>query len=251
MSGRSDPAGRAGRPRVLVVQHEDAAPLGRMAGLPGVEVDVARPDRGEALPATTDGLGGLLVLGGSVAAWEDDRAPWLPATRALLVDAVRRGTPTLGVCLGAQLLALACGGQVRRGPDGPELGVVDVRVTPAGRDDPFVGRLGATLPAPQGHHDAVTALPAGSQALATSDQYPHQAFRVGEWAWGVQYHPEVPRAEFAAWMAEDADELARRGSSPAAVMAQFDACDDALVRSAERHAVAFADLVRAAASGAR
>lgn len=232
-------------PRVLVVQHEDGAPLGRLADVPGVRLDVVRPDRGEELPATVEGLDGLLVLGGAMAAWEDDVAPWLPATRALCLDAVVRGTPTLGVCLGAQLLALACGGVVERAPDGPEVGVVDVRPTAAGRADPFVGRLGAVVPAPQAHHDAITRLPEGSVSLASSAMYAHQAFRVGERAWGVQYHPEVTREVFSVWVHEDAEHLARVGSSPAEVVAAFDANDDALAAAAARHAAAFAAQVLA------
>lgn len=232
-------------PRVLVVQHEEGAPLGRLQDLPGVEVHVARPDRGEDLPATADGWDGVLVLGGAMAAWEDDVAPWLPRTRALLVDAVRRGTPTLGVCLGAQLLALACGGEVRRGPAGPELGVVDVTSTPAGRQDAFVGTLGDVVPAPQGHHDSVIRLPDGAVLLATSAMYENQSFRVGGRAWGIQYHPEVTREAYSVWMESDAAELARIGRTPADVVAQFDAWDAELVAAAARHAAAFAGQVRA------
>lgn len=246
MTGRQGPTGRRA-PRVLVVQHEEGAPLGRLEDLPGVETHVARPDRGEGLPATTEGWDGLLVLGGSMAAWEDDVAPWLPRTRALLADAARRGTPTLGVCLGAQLLAMACGGDVRRGPPGPELGVVDVTSTPAGREDAFVGRLGAVFPAPQAHHDNVTRLPDGAVLLATSAMYENQSFRVGPRSWGIQYHPEVTRDAYAMWMDSDAGEVARTGRTPADVVAQFDACDAELVVAAARHAAAFAGQVWAAA----
>lgn len=232
---------------MLVIQHEDGAPLGRLEDLPGTDVHVARPDRGEPVPATIQGWDGLLVLGGAMAAWEDDVAPWLPQTRALLADAVQRGTPTLGVCLGAQLLVLACGGEVRPGQGGPELGVVGVTATAAGRQDPFVGRLGDVVPAPQGHHDSVTRLPEGAVLLATSAMYENQSFRVGERAWGIQYHPEVTRAVYSVWMDSDAEHLARTGRSPAEVVAQFDARDDDLVVAAARHAAAFAQQVCAGA----
>ena len=76
-----------------------------------------------------------------MAAWEDDLAPWLPAVRTLLRVAVDQAVPTLGVCLGAQLLALAAGGVVVRGPTGPEVGVLTVHLSPQARLDPFACRL--------------------------------------------------------------------------------------------------------------
>ena len=234
--------------RVLVVQHEDRVPLARFSYIEGVDLHVVRPDLGEQLPATAHGYDGLLVLGGTMAAWEDDVAPWLPATRALLSASVEDGTPTLGICLGAQLLALATGGRVERGPDGPELGVLPVELTPAAADDAFTRSLQPSFLVPQGHHDAVTALPTGAVLLARSAAYEHQVFRVGERAWGVQYHPEVDRSVFDDWMSADAAELEAAGSSHAAVMARFDKAEPQLARTAEAHAGAFAAVVLARAS---
>jgi GMP synthase (glutamine-hydrolysing) len=113
---------RATSPLIAVVVHEDHAGLGRLSDF-GCRLDVRRPDRGDPLPADLTGHDGLVVLGGSMAAWEDDVAPWLPATRRLLAEGVERGLPTLGVCLGAQLLALATGGRVERGGAGLEVGL--------------------------------------------------------------------------------------------------------------------------------
>lgn len=231
-------------PRVLVVQHEDRVPLGRLRAIAGLELDVVRPDRGEPLPADAAAYDGLVVLGGTMAAWDDDVAPWLPATRALLAAAVVDGTPTLGICLGAQLLAMATGGRVEPGPIGPELGVVEISVTGEGATDRLTGALADVFLAPQGHHDAVTALPDGAVLLATSRAYPYQAFRVGECAWGVQYHPEADAATFDDWMRADADHLLAAGTSREQVMADFDAAEPALAASAVTHAVSFADVVR-------
>jgi GMP synthase (glutamine-hydrolysing) len=198
---------------LLVIQHEDDAGLDLMAGPlaagsgPG-GVRVVRPDRGQAQPEPADlgGFSGLVVLGGAMAAWEDDVAPWLPATRALIVAAVRRGTPTLGVCLGSQLLALACGGGVERGGAGLEIGATTVRPLPAAGDDPFFvaagapGAAGQQWPVVQYHYDAVTRLPADAELLVTGDRYRYQGFRVGAAAWGVQYHPEVSVPGFTGWV---------------------------------------------------
>lgn len=242
------PVERTAEPRVLVVEHERDCGLGRLAPLPGCEVVVVRPGEGEPLPGDLSGWSGLLVLGGRVAAWEDDAAPWLPATRELLRAGVEQGLPTLGVCLGAQLLVLATGGTVEVGPDGPELGVLGVLLSPDAHDDELAGplgqALGAGVPVPQGHHDAVTVLPPGSTLLASSPRYPHQLFRVGERAWGVQYHPEVTADDFAVWLTGDAADLVSAGTSAAEQIQVFEAARDSLLASARAHADAFAQVVR-------
>ena len=234
-------------PVVLVVEHEAACGLGRLAPLPGCEVATARPYLGEDLPADLTGYDGLVVLGGATDAWDDTRSPWLPATRSLLAQAVSRGVPTLGVCLGAQLLALACGAPVGRGADGPELGLVPVTLLAAAADDPFAAALPPVVPAPQGHHDVVHELPEGAVLLATSERYPHQLFRVGARAWGVQYHPEVTEADFASWMADDVEPLAAQGRTPDQVVIELAAARDEVDASARAHAAAFAAVVHAAA----
>lgn len=230
-------------PRVLVVEQSDSAPLGRLATLDGL--DVVRPHHGDAVPTSADGLDGLIVLGGHMAAWEDDDAPWLPATRRLLVEAVRRETPTLGVCLGAQLLAMACGGTVTRAWDGPEVGVLTVDLTDAGRADVLTGSLPSSFVAPQAHHDTVVELPPGAELLASSAAYRHQAFRLGASAWGVQYHPEATAEVFAGWMAKDVEHLAARGSDPSAAIKEFTAAENELAATARAHAAAFAGVVAA------
>ena len=177
--------------RVLVVEHQRDAGLGRFAAplaAAGLHLDVRRPDLGEPLPADADDLAGLVVLGGEAAAWEDERWPWLPATRALLLDATAREVTVLGPCLGAQLLAKALGGAVERRA-GPELGLRRVHLRPEAADDPLLRRLLPEPLAPQGHSDVVTRLPAGATWLADGGAYPHQAFRVAGTAWGLRVAP--------------------------------------------------------------
>lgn len=189
--------------RIAVIQHEDVVPLDLLGpALGAAELVVVRPDAGEPLPPISE-IDGLVVLGGTMSAYDDERAPWLPAVRAYLRDAVEHGTTTLGVCLGAQLLAVALGGEVEvNAPSGPERGVVEVRVRPDGESDPLfspvVDALGRDVLAPSSHNDAISVLPEGAVWLASSRQYPFQAFRVGS-AWGVQFHPEAGEDTFAAW----------------------------------------------------
>ncbi|WP_218974587.1 type 1 glutamine amidotransferase [Streptomyces sp. NP160] len=247
-----------GGPVVLVVEHEAGCPLGRLEPLlaGSSRLDVRRPWAGDPLPTgrgALDGVDALVVLGGQVAAWDDDVAPWLPATRALLARAASGGVPALGLCLGAQLLALATGGRVERGPAGPEAGLLPVRATDAGRADALVGAvvadLGERWEAPQAHGDAVTALPPDAELLASSDLYRVQALRVGESAWGVQYHPEVTPADLLGWLADHhAEELAARGSG---VDAQRTAVAQAEPRLAQLAAVHARVLLEAAGARAR
>lgn len=191
----------SGRRTVLVVQHEDLCPLDRLEGWlaeAGADAVHCRPYAGDPVPDRV-AEDGLLVLGGHMGAHDDEVAPWLPAVRDLLAESAQDGTPVLGVCLGAQLLAVACGGRVETSVRGIEAGVVDVTWLPAADADPLVGGLPGPLAGPSMHLDAVVELPPGATWLGRTAHSPHQVFRVGRAAWGVQFHPEVSRATFASW----------------------------------------------------
>ncbi|MFF5107944.1 type 1 glutamine amidotransferase [Streptosporangium sp. NPDC000509] len=199
--------------RITVIEHEADAGLGFLAGWlseAGAVCEVVRPYLGEAVPERI--TGGLIVLGGEAAAWEDERCPWLPATRDLIRVCVERGVPTLGICLGAQLMALACGGAVERGEYGLEVGVTEVVPLPAAGTDRLFAGLGPSL-AVQYHRDAITELPPGAVPLATGDPYPNQAYRLGENAWAVQFHPEATPEIFVDWTAGSAETLTGLGHS--------------------------------------
>jgi GMP synthase-like glutamine amidotransferase len=118
--------------------------------------------------------------------------------RDLLVSAIDDGVPTIGICLGAQLLAVAAGGAVERGAAGPEIGLDEVTVSSS---DLLLSE--GVLPVVQWHYDAVTTLPADAAVLASSERYPIQAFRVGEVAWGLQFHPEADAQLVRGWAIEE------------------------------------------------
>jgi GMP synthase (glutamine-hydrolysing) len=197
---------------LTVIQNTPDAPLARLEGwAQGATIRVVRPDLGESLPAADELGDGLVVLGGPYNAYDDEAAPWLPALRTLLADASRSGTPTFAVCLGAQLLAVARGGRVQvAAPPGTEAGVVPIFWRPEAVSDAVVGPLVAGLtdrrvtPLPTLHSDAVVDLPPGAVWLASSNQYPYQAFRVGS-AWGVQFHPEASATTLRDWANHDVD----------------------------------------------
>ena len=117
--------------------------------------------------------------------------------RELLRAAVEAGVPVLGVCLGAQQLAAALGGEVRRGAV-PECGVGEVHLTAAALADPVFGPAPTPLPCVHWHGDTFS-LPPGAVHLARSDAYENQAFRVGTRAYGLQFHVEVTGALVAHW----------------------------------------------------
>jgi GMP synthase (glutamine-hydrolysing) len=241
-------------PHLLVVQHQDDGPLGRLepAFRQSTQLDVRRPDRGNELPRDLDGVHGLVVLGGSMAAWEDERAPWLPHTRALMVEAVRTGVPLLGICLGAQLLAHATGGRIEPGAAGIEAGLSVITPTDEADSDPLMSALPVEgYVGTQGHHDAITELPPDAVLLGTGELYRHQAFRLGPVAWAVQYHPEVTADDFAGWMREDGDAVAAAGLDPDEVAGSVKDADDRLGELAAAHAAAFLGVVSGASAGAR
>jgi len=188
----------AGRPWV-VAQHAPAEGPGLLApvlGHAGVAVQVVRLDAGDELPAPHT-LGGIVVLGGAMGVHDSTDHPWLVVERRWLADAVDDGVPVLGVCLGAQQLAAALGAAVRTGP-APEIGVGEVELTDAGRDDPVLGPEGERLPVLHWHGDTFDIL-GGATRLAASDHYPNQAFRYGNLVYGLQYHLEVDDAMAEAW----------------------------------------------------
>ncbi|MEU7987922.1 type 1 glutamine amidotransferase [Streptosporangium canum] len=232
--------------RISVVEHGVDAGLGFFAGWlagAGVGCEVVRPYLGETVPERADD--GLIVLGGEAAAWEDERYPWLPATRDLIRSSVEGGVPTLGICLGAQLMTLACGGSVERGEHGLEVGAREIVPLPEADADALFAGLGPA-PAVQYHGDAMTRLPEGAVRLATGDPYPNQAYRLGEKAWAVQFHPEATAEIFAGWTGDSADHLTALGHSAEELAMQVKEAEARLAGTWRLLAERFAAVVRSA-----
>ena len=234
--------------RLLAVQNAPTAPpalLGEWWQEVGVDVVVLRADAGEQVPTSLpDGIDGLVVLGGEMAAWEDHRAPWLPQLRDLMASAVDAGAPVLGVCLGGQVMTLACGGVVDRAPVA-EVGVYELDLLPAAADDPLFSVLPHSVPVAEYHGDAMLEAPAGAVLLASPRDCPIQGYRLGDRAWALQFHPEVDAEIVGSWFADDPEPVEKCGRTTAAVL------DEMVERSQEMRnawrpfAHAFADVVRA------
>lgn len=187
--------------RYLVVQHEPAAPGGWLAERwteLGITLDTVRADLGEPVPVTLS-HDALVVLGGAMNAYEDEGFAWLAPTKALLRASVADGIPTLGVCLGHQLMGVALGDEVVLNPSGRTSGLVPLSLNAAGESDPLLeGLSGSDVVHYNG--DVVSRLPDGATVLATAPDGSVQAARYGSRAWGVQFHPETTPEIFASWM---------------------------------------------------
>ena len=134
---------------------------------------------------------------------DDVYHPWLEPEARWLRQLIVRGRPVLGICLGVQLLARACGGWVARMPQGPEIGWCEVELTEAGTADPVLGVLPRRFEALQWHHYTY-GLPTGAVELARGEVCT-QAFRVGAACWGVQFHPEVTAPQLEEWIVDAED----------------------------------------------
>lgn len=157
-----------------------------------------------------------VVLTGSHA-MVTDRAPWSEATARWLADAVPQGVPVLGICYGHQLLAHALGGEADWHPEGIEIGTVAVRKTPAAVADPLFAELPDVFHAQAVHRQTAVRLPPGAECLARNDFEPHHAFRFGEAAWGVQFHPEFDAFAMRGYIRHLADALRNDGADPEAL----------------------------------
>ena len=144
--------------------------------------------------------GAVLVFGGAMHADQDGHHPWLREENLFLQRLLDLGTPVLGICLGAQLLAKAAHAPVSP-CDEAEIGWYPVELTAEAREDPLLGALPSRFDAFQWHYYTY-GLPAGAVELAHSSVCT-QAFRLGDSAWGVQFHPEVTLAQIEGWLEDE------------------------------------------------
>ena len=228
------PAGRrhvldaAGDPRpILVVLHQETSTPGRVGQIlqaHGLGLDIRRPVIGDPLPDTLEAHRGAIVFGGPPSA--NDGEPHLCREIEWMAVPLGEGRPFLGICLGAQMLVKHLGGRVGPRADGlVEVGYYPLQATAAGR---------ALLPhwpdmIYQWHREGFD-LPREATLLATGERFPHQAFRYGEAAYGVQFHAELTLAMLHRWTVRGAERTRLPGAQGRREHFDGRAIYDALVR---------------------
>jgi GMP synthase (glutamine-hydrolysing) len=201
-------------PKLLVCQHVPYEPLGTLdpkLRRSGFRIRYVNFGRDPHMRPTLEGYAGLVVLGGPMSVDQVDCHPHLATEMELVLDAIDRQIPVLGICLGAQLIAKALGAAVRAGAK-KEIGWHDVTLTDVGGSDPLLGHLARETRLFQWHGD-VFDLPDGAVHLASSERCAYQAFRHGSNVYGFQFHLEVDEPLIERWLRvpahrDDLDHLA-------------------------------------------
>ena len=208
--------------RILSLIHQvDAGPgvFAEAAIARGAQLDTWLISEESEPPADPRGYDAVMTFGGAMHADQDGEHPWLRPQRELLAGLLDSGTPVLGTCLGAQILTQAAGGQVRKMSE-PEIGWFQIEVLPEGAGDPVIGPMPPVFEGFEWHaYECV--LPAGAVVLARSASCV-QAFRIGDSAWGIQFHAEVAAEAADSWLDDwDKDEDAlESGLDPEALRAE-------------------------------
>ncbi len=168
-------------------------------------VETVRLYEGEQPPDDLSRFSGLLVMGGPMSVNDEADYPWLKAEDRILKEALALDVPTLGICLGSQLIAKAAGGAVRRGPL-KEIGWYPVRLTVAARHDRLFREFPETIEVFQWHGEYFDT-PPGAVNLASSELYQCQAFSISQNVYGFLFHLEVTAQMVKEWMGTFKEEL--------------------------------------------
>ena len=221
--------------RILVIENDPIAPLDLVEEWlqeAGLEVDIVKPHLGEHMPSSIPaGYQGLLVLGGTMGAHDDEEFSWLTPQRSLMKDAIATDFPFVGICLGAQILATAVDGKSVRTPS-PEAGVEQIKFNNAAADDKLFGTFaGKEIPAVAWHQDYIVDLPDDAVVLGSTQACPVHAFRIGQNVYGMQFHPEVSAATVSNWAKPNNDVLKKLGKSPESALAEVSAQQDELMQT--------------------
>lgn len=201
--GKSQP-----RPLLLIVHQKTSDPgrVGRWLAAHGYPLDTRCPALGDPLPDTMAGHGGAVVFGGPISA-NDDQMEFIRTELDWIEQRLKQGTPLLGICLGAQMIARVLGGRVGHHPDGEvEIGFWPIQSTPAGRN-----LFDNGLTVYQWHREGIE-LPAGATALAHSERFANQAFEIDPATLGIQFHAELTTGMMNRWLQRGAPDPAIPGT---------------------------------------
>jgi len=203
---------------VLVIQHQAGEGPGTILDeieKSGHTAHIVRIHQGENIPATVGVRGGIVVMGGSMAVYDQEKLSHLKQEVALLKLFLKEEKPVLGICLGAQLLAAAVGAEIK--PGLKEIGWFGVRKMPDAFKDPVLRRLPENFPALMWHGDHFD-LPRGATHLLSTDQCACAGFRYGKKAYGLVPHLEMNAAMVDEMVAGLRKELAVVGVEPSQIL---------------------------------
>jgi GMP synthase (glutamine-hydrolysing) len=201
---------------VLVLQHVACETIGSIQdnlAAKNITARVIKTFEHEQVPANLGPASGLVVMGGPMGVYDDDKFPNLSQEKRLIESVVRDEKPVLGICLGSQLLAAALGANVRASGQ-QEIGWHTVNLTAAGQTDPLWLNIPQSFTALHWHGD-IFDLPSDAELLASSAMTAHQAFRFGT-AYGLLFHLEVTAeslANMAATFPGDLEKVGLNGDS--------------------------------------
>jgi len=187
---------------VVIFQHvpfEGPGLIGDMLEGRGIHHVIVETYDDGPLPLSPAGYSAVIIMGGPMSA--NDPLPFMEKEQTFLAEALDRGLPMLGVCLGAQILASVLGGEIKTASE-PEVGWGEVTLTEDGLSDPLFTGLDKVLPVLHWHTETFD-LPEGAVLLASSDICENQAFRWGKSAYGFQFHLEAASEMVEDWLSED------------------------------------------------
>ena len=219
---------------IIVLQHDAANRPGRLGVTfrdHAFRLDVRRLYEGDAVPADFDGVEGVIALGGAPNVGDD--TPWMQAELECLRAAHERQLPVVGVCLGAQMIAKALGGEVAP-LDKPAAGFQTVAITPLGQIEPILAGMPWKSRQLCLNAQGVKTLPQGAQLLATSEACKVMAFKVGMRTYAFQHHIEADKDIMNDLLAGASKMLGDAGVTPSEVRAQGELHYANFARSADR-----------------
>ena len=191
---------------ILLIKHigiEGPGIIAEFFGNTAWQVETVELEKGDKFPEVYSAIEAVIVLGGPMNVYEEDKFPFLKAEDAFIKKAIKQEIPILGICLGAQLLAKACGARISRAEHN-EIGWYKVSLTEQGRQDALFRNINNELDILQWHNDTFQ-LPERAELLVTSEVCKNQAFRVGKNAYGLQFHIEVTPNMVESWIKEYLD----------------------------------------------
>lgn len=194
--------------KILVFKNIGCEDLGTMASAiksRNMEYQYLHLYNKDRAPQSLDGYSGLIILGGPMNVYETDKHPFLIDEERLINEAIQKDIPTLGICLGAQLIAKTAGAKVFAG-NKKEIGWYSMSLTTDGLNDPLFTDCEKDITVFQWHGDTFN-IPEKAKRLAESDLFPNQAFKIGEKIVGLQFHLEVTEEAIYKWMEEYKEEL--------------------------------------------